>query len=132
MLPMRAVIAPRRRVAFALSTSAIALALPMSASAAPFKAVLHAPNHTPTANVNWPITVTVTRDSVKLNGSVRYEFISEGKVVAHRPGHSFKHGRYFDTLVFPSEAVGYSLTLRVLVSTKYGTVGLNWAVKTLA
>jgi hypothetical protein len=58
--------------------------------------------------------------------------VFERQIEAHRPGHSFKNGYYSDRLLFPSEAVGYPLTLRILVTTKYGTVDLNWAVETRA
>jgi len=110
----------------------VALVVPASASAAAFTARLTAPNHTPTANKLWPITVTATRGRTKLSGSVRYEFLYSGSVVSHQPGHSFRGGVYHDTLKFPTESVGYPLTLRVIVTTKYGTVDLDWAVKTRA
>jgi hypothetical protein len=109
---------------------ALALVVPATASAAAFTAHLKAPNHTPTANKPWPITVTATRGRNKLSGSVRYEFLYDGSVVSHQPGHSFKGGVYHDTLKFPNEAAGYPLTLRVIVTTKYGTVDLDRAVKT--
>lgn len=108
----------------------LALAVPALASAAPFSARLSAPNHQPHANTKWPITVTVTRGRAKLSGSVRYQFLYNGVVEAHRAGHWFRHGVYHDSLVFPSEAVGYTLSLRVIVTTKYGTVQLPWWVKT--
>jgi hypothetical protein len=104
------------------------LALPATASAAPFKAVLHAPNHTPKVNTNWPITVDVTRGTAKLSGSVKYEFLFAGQVVGRQPGHSFTGGVYRDSLRFPSSAVGMKLTLETIVKTKYGTVKLPWTV----
>jgi hypothetical protein len=107
------------------------LGLPASASAAPFKAVLHAPNHTPKANTKWKITVDVTRGATKLSGSVRYEFLFSGAVVSRQPGHSFTNGVYTDGLVFPTSAVGMKLTLKTIVKTKYGTVALPWTVMTL-
>lgn len=111
---------------------AVALVIPATATAAAFSAHLKAPNHTPTASKPWPISVTVTRGGAKLSGSVRYEFLYDGSVVSHQPGHSFRGGVYHDTLEFPSEAVGYPLTLRVIVTTTYGSVDLDWAVKTRA
>jgi len=106
------------------------LALPASASAAPFKAVLHAPNHTPKVHAKWRITVDVTRGSQKLSGSVRYEFLFAGQVVSHQSGHKFRAGVYRDALVFPASAVGMQLTLDTIVKTKYGTVKLPWTVTT--
>ena len=120
----------RRSGSVVLVGLVVALALPALASAAPFTARLKAANHQPVANKNWPITVTVTRGRAKLSGSVRYEFLFNGTVEAHRAGHSFKHGVYHDSLVFPSAAIGHTLSLRVIVTTRYGTVRLPWWIKT--
>ena len=123
--------APRRgRMIVAAVVAVVLLALPASASAAPFKAMLHAPNHTPKVNTKWKITVDVTRGAAKLSGSVKYEFVFGGAVVGHQPGHSFTNGVYRDGLVFPASAVGMKLTLRTIVKTKYGTVTLPWTVMT--
>lgn len=122
----------RQRWVFLTLFVALALFVPASASAAAFTARLRAPNHSPTANKLWPITVTATRSNTKLSGSVRYEFLFDDQVVSHQPGHSFKRGVYHDTLKFPRDAIGTALTVRVIVSTHYGTVDLNWAVKTHA
>lgn len=120
----------RGRVAAVALVAAALLALPASALAAPFKAVLHAPNHTPKANTKWKITVDVTRGRAKLSGSVKYQFVFDGAVVGRQPGHSFTGGVYHDGLVFPASAVGMKLTLRTIVKTKYGTVTLPWTVMT--
>ncbi len=106
---------------------ALALAIPASASAAAFRAHLRAPNHTPTMNKKWWITVTATRGRAKLSGKVSYRFVTSAGTFS-RPGHRFKHGVYRDWLRFPAAAVGHKLILRVVVSTRYGTVGLNWSV----
>ncbi len=104
-----------------------ALAAPASASAAAFTAHLKAPNHTPTMNRKWWITVTANRGRTKLSGKVRYDFVTSAGTFS-RPGHSFKHGVYRDWLRFPPASVGHRFTLRVVVSTRYGRVDLNWAV----
>jgi hypothetical protein len=119
----------RWRASLVLIFTALALALPAGASAAAFTARLHAPNHSPTAGKKWPITVTATRGRTKLGGSVRYQFLFGGQVVSSQPGHSFRHGVYHDNLLFPADAVGEPLTLRVIVKTKFGTADLNWAVE---
>ncbi len=106
----------------------VALALPASALAAAFKLTPHIANHTPTVNVKWPITVDVTKGKLKLNGSVKYEFLFQGSVVSHQPGHGFTRGVYKDTLLFPPDSLGQQLTLRIIVKTKYGTEHLDWAV----
>ena len=118
-----------------LSASLIAAALtvglmiPASASAAaPFKAKLHAPNHSPVIGKLWPITITVTRGNVKLSGSVRYQFLFNGQLESTQPGKSFKNGLYKDGLMFPAQSLGIPLTLKIIIKTKYGTVSIPWAV----
>jgi hypothetical protein len=106
------------------------VAVPAAASAASFSAVLHAPNHTPTMNQKWWITVDVTRGTTKLSGDVNYVFLFSGSIVSHQPGHKFSKGVYKDDLIFPAAAVGKPLTLRIVVKTKYGTKNLNWNVTT--
>lgn len=115
-----------------MAAVALGLAIPVAASAAAFTAHLTAPNHQPIANKRWPITVTVTRGRAKLSGSVRYEFAFNGQVVSHQPGHKFTGGVYRDKLLFPKKAVGYTLSLRVIVTTSYGTVDLPWWIKARA
>jgi len=112
-----------------LIATALALALAPPASAASFTAHLHAHDHAPKVNQPWPITVTATRGKTKLSGSVKYQFLFQGQVVSRQPGGKFRHGVYRDKLTFPGESVGYKLTLRVLVTTKYGTEHLDWSVK---
>jgi hypothetical protein len=122
----------QRSSSLVLVALALVLALPGAASAAAFSAQLSAPNHEPTANKKWPITVTVHRGRTQLSGSVRYQFLFEGQVVASRNGHRFTNGVYRDTLLFPGQAIGQNLSLHVIVSTKYGTVVLPWWIKTRA
>jgi hypothetical protein len=120
----------RRAVPLTLALVVVALALPASALAAAFKVVPHIHNHTPTANKKWPIALTVTKGSKKLSGSVKYEFLFDGSVVSHQAGKKFTDGIYKDELLFPSTAVGNPLTLRIIVTTKYGKQNVNWAVNT--
>jgi hypothetical protein len=119
---------PMRRALFALVLAA-ALALPASALAGGFTAHLKAPNHKPVANKKWPITVTATRGSAKLAGTVSYRFLSFGTIVHTAKGGSFKHGVFHDTLVWPGEAVGHPLSLQVVVRTRYGTDYLPWWIQ---
>jgi hypothetical protein len=104
--------------------------LPASAFAAAFKVVPHIQNHTPTANRKWPIALTVTKGPQKLSGRVEYEFLIGGTVVSHQAGKKFTDGIYKDDLLFPSSAVGNPLTLRIVVTTRYGKRTVNWAVNT--
>lgn len=118
----------RRAAAFALPL-VVALALPASALAARFKLTPHIANHTPIVNKKWPITVDVTKGKAKLSGSVRYEFLFDGTVVSHQPGHKFTNGVYRDKMLFPAKSLGEPLTLRILVTTKYGTEHIDWKVQ---
>lgn len=129
-LPQSVMRRSKRSVSLLLIGLSIVLAVPASAAAAAFTARLHAPNHSPTANKYWPITIDVTRGKARLSGSVRYQFYFQNTRVSQHPGKKFTHGVCHDRLLFPRRAVGYPLTLRILVSTKYGTVAINWAVKT--
>jgi hypothetical protein len=105
-----------------------ALALPASALAGGFTAHLYAPGHQPTVG-SWRIKVTAARGSQQLSGSVNYRFFYQGQVVSHQPGHRFTRGVYYDTLKWPAGAVGHTITLQVVVSTRYGTDYLNWWIK---
>jgi hypothetical protein len=110
------------------SVAILALALPSSALAGGFTAHLYAPGHQPKVG-NWRIKVTAARDSRQLSGSVYYRFLYLGQVVGHQPGHSFTHGVFYDTLKWPAKAVGHTITLQVVVSTRYGTDYLDWWIK---
>ena len=111
---------------------AAALALPASAAAASFRITPHIANHTPIVNKKWPIELTVTAGRKRLSGSVRYEFLFDGSVVSHQPGHRFTDGIYRDTMVFPSRSLGEPLTLRILVTVPayHRTEHIDWAVRT--
>ncbi len=117
-----------RRSLTTLAVLAAAAATPALAAAAPFTAHFHAADHAPKANVGWPVTVTATKGSKKLSGTVRYEFLLGTQVVSRQPGGPFKKGHYRDVMTFPAEAVGHPLILRAVVTTSYGTVRLPWKV----
>jgi hypothetical protein len=119
---------PRSVLLPALAAVAVALALPASALAGGFTARLYAPNHQPNVG-NWRITVTATRGAQKLSGRVYYRFLYNGAVVRTVPGGRFSHGVWHDTLVWPKNAVGHTITLQTVVVTGYGTDYLNWWIK---
>ena len=104
------------------------MALPTTALASGFTAHLYASTHQPKVG-RWPIKVTATRGSQKLSGGVSYRFLLYGTQVSKQPGHSFTHGVYYDTLIWPKKAVGHTITLQVVVRTRYGTDSLNWWIK---
>lgn len=105
-----------------------ALVVPATALASSFSAHLTIGTHQPRVG-NQRITVTATRGRTKLAGTVHYRFLYNGSVVSTKPGGSFRHGVYHDTLAWPKAAVGHTITLQVVVHTRYGTKYLNWWIK---
>lgn len=130
LLPVRSCLVRRTSLGVAGAVAALALALPGTALARGFTEHVRFPNHTPTMNRKWPITVTATRGRAKLSGTILYQFLYAGSVVGHRPGIRIRNGVAHDTLTFPGAAVGHRLTLRVVVRTRYGTDAVNWTVTT--
>jgi hypothetical protein len=118
----------RLRPVLAAAVALVALAAPASALAGGFTARLYAPNHQPRVGL-WRITVTATRGRQKLSGQVNYRFLYHGSVVSHQRGRAFRDGVCHDTLKWPGTAVGWNITLQVVVSTRYGTDYLNWWIK---
>lgn len=123
-----------------------------SASAAPFVATFHAPNHAPKAGKNWPVTVTAkSKSGKKLRATALYEIVEpiSGYVCKEGPdpGHPSKTAKcgagprgskpwpFFGvmrdpTFIWPSRSLGIKLILRTVVTVKgLGTVNLNWNVK---
>jgi hypothetical protein len=141
----------RRPLVVAALTASLVLALAgPAAAAAPFKATLKAPTHSPKANALWPITVTVRSTSGKpLRATADYQFLLRGQVVArshpspnanprsacakagncrHSPW-PFR-GRYRDTLIWPARSTGIDLTFRVVVKVNgLGTRNLDYSVR---
>jgi hypothetical protein len=82
---------------------------------------LTTPNSEPTAGGFWPVTIRArTATGTPTSGTVSYAFLFGGAVVARRPGGSMRDGVFHDRLEFPAQAVGYPLTLQVIVQ---GTAG---------
>ena len=106
------------------------LALPASALAGGFTAHLFLSTHQPKVG-KQPIKVTATRGRTKLSGSVSYLFFlgRSSTRVGRAPGKSFRNGVYRDNLKWPADAIGHTLTMRVVVKTRYGTDNLNWWIK---
>jgi hypothetical protein len=115
----------------ALVAALAVMALPATASASGFTAHLYVSTHQPKVG-RWPIKVTATRGSQKLSGGVSYRFLLYGTQVSKQPGHSFTRGVYYDTLIWPKKALGHTITLQVVVRTRYGTDSLNWWIKVRA
>jgi hypothetical protein len=142
----------RRRLALTAltATALLAASAPAPAAAAPFKATLTAPTHSPKANALWRITVTARSNSGKsLRATADYQFLLHGQVVSrahpspnadprsacakagncrHSPW-PFR-GRFRDTLVWPARSAGIDLTFRVVVKVKgLGTRNLDYSVR---
>ena len=121
------------------------------AKATPCVAKLKAPGHRPKAGRRWPITVTcVTRSGKPVHATALYQFVYQGQVVATRypspradpnsrcsRNGTCRHspypftGRMHDpTFTWPRRAVGFPLTLRVVVRVRgKGAINLDYAVK---
>jgi hypothetical protein len=102
-----------------------------SVTTGPVRATLHAVNHTPIVNKNWPYSVVVTDAAGQaLSGTVDVEFVFAGQVVGRDtpPTHPLKNGRWSDNLQFPAAAVGEPLTFQVVVHTRQGSITLDWPV----
>lgn len=129
---MTSVRTSRSRLAVILAAAAAtaALALPASALAArPFSAKLIIGTHQPKVGYQ-PLTVEAWKGTQKLSGTVRYQFLVQGLgVVGREPGGSFRHGVYHDKLKWPGRAVGHTVTVQVIVTTRYGTDYLYWWIK---
>ena len=123
----------RGRAALAATVTAATLALPASALAANFSVVGHFPNHTPIVGKNWVAVVDVTKGNTKLSGSVTYQFLIGTTVVSTNKEtgspYKFKNGVWKHTLIFPAESADNQLTLKVIVTTKYGTKSIHWEVE---
>ncbi len=116
------------RPALVLVALAASLALPATALAGGFTARLYVHGHQPHVGL-WPLTVTATRGHQKLSGTVYYRYLYQGTVVSRQPGGKFRNGVYHDRLNWPGRAVGHTITLQVVVHTRYGTDYLNWWIK---
>ncbi len=74
------------------------------------------PTSEPSAAGFWPIVVTAhTAGGAPVDGTVSYAFLFGGAVVARRPGGHMRGGIFHDRLEFPARAVGYPLTVQVMV-----------------
>lgn len=89
-------------------------------------------NHSPKVGVKWKYFVEATnRSGHALAGKVRTQFLFSGTVVGREvpPYHKLRHGKLADTIVFPSETLRIQLTVQVVVTTRQGSVTLDWLVK---
>ena len=97
-----------------------ALIVPSAALARPFSSTLQAPSHRPHVGPER-IRVTATHNGRGLCGTVSYVYYWKGQKVSQQPGGHFCNGVWKDTLRWPARAVGFRLTMGVVVKTRYGT-----------
>jgi hypothetical protein len=89
-------------------------------------------NHSPKVEVKWKYSVeAMTRSGHALGGNVLTQFLYGGAVVGKEAPayHKLRHGKLADKVPFPSQSAGIRLTVQVVVTTRYGSVKLNWPVK---
>lgn len=131
----------RARLVAGLLSIAALLAVAAPASAASFVAHLSAPGHHPKAGHRWPITVSArTASGAPLRATATYQFLYHGQRVntqypsPHGPTRHSPYpfrGSFRDaSFTWPARAVGYPLTLRVVVSVRgRGTKHLDYWVR---
>lgn len=110
------------------------LALPLTpapahAASKHFRATLSVPGHHPKVGRIWPVVVTATYEGKGVRASLRYEFLFGGTVVSRQSHFRFKGRFRDDTFKWPASAVGFRLTLRAVVSSRYGTRKLDYWVE---
>jgi hypothetical protein len=114
-------VSPRGRQGIAVLVVAVGLLIvPAAAVARPFSSTLQAPTHRPHVGPEH-IRVTATHNGRGLCGTVRYVYYWKGQQVSQQPGGHFCKGVWKDILRWPGKAVGFHLTLGVVVKTRYGT-----------
>jgi hypothetical protein len=142
----------RIRGAFAVAGVVALLALPAVALAGSSFTITIKGNHHPIADCPkthvtkgcnaWSLNVYVTKGSQKLSGKVtKYEFLagncstgecfllpSETQRAGEKSNHygEFTGGHWHDLLEFPPRSENASITLRVVIKTKYGTESKDW------
>jgi hypothetical protein len=95
---------------------------------------LEGQGHSPEIGVKWKYFVEATsRSSRPLAGKVLTEFLYDGTVIGYESPryHTLRQGRLWDTLLFPPVSVGIRLTVQVVVTTRYGSVRLDWPVRSV-
>jgi hypothetical protein len=121
-----------RRMTLVLVTALALVAIVPSVAEARLVARLYATTHHPKVGKKWPIRITARDGKKKVCGNVRYAFLFQGKVVAHRNAGVGGHfcGNFKDpNIIWPKRAVGIPLTFRAVVDTKIGQANLDYAVQ---
>lgn len=113
--------------------AAIAQASTVSGSSGALSASAHFGTHRPKEKRNWWVTVTASYGGKAVRARAFYQFLFQGQLVNTQYVNGHRNftfvGHYRDNLNFPPNAVGYPLTVRVLVSAHGRTVYLPYAVQ---
>lgn len=120
-----------------LLIAALALVLTPAAAAAPFKATLTAPTHTPKVNAYWYYTVHATRNGKPIRATVTVQIVDSfggahpvqydntTKNIVNRPF----TGKFRDYVQFPPDSRGFKVTFRAIVRALHAKVTLTYWVK---
>ena len=123
---------PRRSSRFGLALVGVLAALAVlapSAFASGFSLHVKFPNHYPVVNKPWRITITATKGRKKLNGTIKYVFVTPIGDQTRKATVKVRHGVAHDSLKFPGDAATHRLPMKVVVKTNYGTDTVNWWVQ---
>jgi hypothetical protein len=117
---------------------AAAFALAPAAAAAPFRATLNAPTHTPKTNAKWTYTVRATSPAGRpipaaitvqildpFGGAHAVTYANTKKAIVRRPF----DGIFRDFIQFPSDAKGFKVTVRFTVYAKGAKLVLRYWIK---
>jgi hypothetical protein len=108
---------------------AVLAVLAPSALASGFTLHVKFPNHYPVVGKAWRITITATKGSRKLNGTIKYVFKTPVGNMTRPATVKVKNGVAHDSIKFPGDAAGHRLPMEVVVTTSAGTDTVNWWVK---
>ncbi len=89
-------------------------------------------DHSPKIKVKWQYFVEATNAAGQpLAGKVLTEFLFSGTVEGKEvpPYHKLTGGKLANKVTFPAESLGVPLTVQIVVTTKDGSVTLDWPVK---
>ena len=131
---MRLTIAGLIAGAVATTATVTAAAVPViKGSSGPLVATLTPSTHTPKINTLVPITVAATLNGKPAHATAAYQFLYGGAVVAptqypRNNKHFSFTGHFSDTLNFPADSLGFTLTLRVVIKAAGHTVNLPCSI----
>ena len=117
-----------------LLITVLALVLTPAAAAAPFKATLSAPTHTPKVNAKLYYTIHASRNGKPIRATVTVQIVdSFGGVHAVQFDNTTKNivnklfaGTFRDYVQLPPESRGFKVTLRAIVKAAGGKITFTW------